>query len=74
MEAMVQISVLLVATLLAVAASLGLNWFFLRTAFYLMQPAAVRPVAVAAMKPSGLLRPELVHGTRALAQQFMTHR
>jgi hypothetical protein len=71
MDAMVQFAVLTVATVLAVAAALGLNWFFLRAAFYLMQPAAVRPRAAVAASVSGS---ELVYGARAVARQFAAQR
>jgi hypothetical protein len=66
MEAMVQFAVLTVATVMAVAAALALNWFFLRAAFYLMQPAAARPVRA--------VRADLVHGLRATVRQFAAQR
>jgi hypothetical protein len=65
MEAMAQFAVLAVATVMAMVAALGLNWFFLRAAFYLMQPAAVRPARA--------VHADLVHGVRAAARQFALH-
>ena len=61
MEAMAQVGILAAATVLAAGAALGMAWAFLRGAFRLMQPAAVRPA-----RP----RLELVQGTRAAARAF----
>jgi hypothetical protein len=68
MEAMVQFAVLTVATVMAVAAALALNWIFLRAAFCLMQPAAARPVR--AVRADA----DLVHGLRAAVRQFAAQR
>ena len=66
MDTMMQFAVLTVATALAVAAAAGINWFFLRAAFHLMQPAAVRPRAV--------VHAQFVHGVRAAARQYAAQR
>jgi uncharacterized membrane protein len=62
MEPLIQVTVLVTATVLAAGAAIALNWVLLQSAFRLMQPA-VRPVRV--------VRPELVEGTRAVARQFV---
>ena len=73
MDEMAQFAILTVATVLAAAAAMGINWFFLRAAFYLMQPATARAGA-GAVKNLRVPRQELVQGTRALARQFVGQR
>ena len=60
MDAMAQVGILAVATVVAAGAAFGMAWAFLQGAFRLMQPAG-RPV-----RP----RLELVQGTRAAARAF----
>jgi hypothetical protein len=62
MEPVIHFVVLAAATILAAATAIGLNWFLLRAAFHLMQPAGALSVRRA--------RPELVHGTRAVTRGF----
>jgi hypothetical protein len=68
MLALVSLITLIVATSLAAAAAVALNWILLHTALRLMRPAvrtmAVRPVAV---RPVAVRR-ELVYGTVRLAR------
>ena len=63
MEPLIQVTVLAAATVLAAGAAIGLNWILLQSAFWLMQPAAARPVR--------MVRSELVKGTRAAARQLV---
>jgi hypothetical protein len=44
MELITEFAVLTAATVLAAGAAIGLNWFLLKAAFQLMQPAGARPV------------------------------
>jgi hypothetical protein len=62
MELITEFAVLTAATVLAVGAAIGLNWFLLNAAFQLMQPAGVRPVP--------LIQRGLVRGTRAVARGY----
>ena len=62
MDAMAQVGILAVATVVAAGAAFGMAWAFLQGAFRLMLPAgAARPA-----RP----RLELVRGTRAAARAF----
>ena len=63
MDAMAQLAVLTVATVLAGGLAFGMAWAFLQGAFRLMQPAGARQVRV--------VRPELVHGARVVVRQFV---
>jgi len=60
MEAMVQLGILAIATVLAAGVAFLIAWAFLQGAFRLMQPAGVARAA----SP----RLELVQGTRAAAR------
>jgi len=60
MDAMTQVGILAVATVVAAGTAFGMAWVFLHGAFRLMQPAG-RPA-----RP----RLELVRGTRAAARAF----
>lgn len=65
MIAMLHFTTLVIATIFAVAAAVGLNWLCLRVAFVLMQPAtAGRPV----------VRTELARGAAQLARAFASNR
>jgi hypothetical protein len=61
MNAMLQFATLTLATLLAAAAAVVVDWLLLRFAFLLMEPAAVR---------SSAPRTELARGTQRLARAF----
>jgi hypothetical protein len=58
-DAMAQLAVLAAVTVVATGVAVGMVWAFLRGAFRLMQPVAVRTRPV---------RLELVQGTRAVAR------
>ena len=53
MNALINLSAFATATLLAVAAAVGLDWPLLRAVFHLMQPAAARPLATGITWPTG---------------------
>jgi hypothetical protein len=65
MIAMLQLVVLAIITVSAVAAASALHWLFLKAAFVMMRPATARRVPV---------RTELVHGTSQLAKAFASPR
>jgi hypothetical protein len=65
MNTMINLAAFATATLLAVAAAVGLDWLLLRAAFHLMRPAAVRQMA------SGT---DLAHRARKVARAFASHR
>jgi hypothetical protein len=65
MNAMLNFTILAIATMFAVAAAAGLNWLFLQAAFVLMQPATAQRVSA---------RPDLVRGTTQLARAFASNR
>jgi hypothetical protein len=65
MDTILGFAVVIIATILALFAALGLDWLLLRAAFRLMQPAtANRRVA----------QPAIVHGTRLVAHAFAQRR
>ncbi|HKI11305.1 MAG TPA: hypothetical protein VKA02_04265 [Candidatus Acidoferrum sp.] len=65
MDTMLGFAVMVVATILALFAALGLDWLLLRAAFLLMQPAtAGRRVS----------QPAIVHGTRLVAHAYAQRR
>lgn len=71
MEAIAQVGILAVATVLAAGAAFGMAWAFLQGAFRLMQPAgAGSQVRTANVGRSQGPRLELVQGTRAAARAF----
>jgi hypothetical protein len=74
MEPISQVAVLTAASILAAAAAFALNWFFLRAALHLMQPAGATPARK--LSASNVLpgHPDLVQATRAIARQFDAHR
>jgi len=74
MDSITQFAVLAVATLIAAATAFAMAWVFLRGAFRLMQPAAVRPSVSASTKQASPVGLELVRGSRVAAQHFALHR
>jgi len=74
MDSITQIAVLTLATVIAAASAFAMAWLFLRGAFRLLQPAAVRTSRSAAGKQAHTVRAELVPGTRAAARHFLLHR
>ncbi|GAC1676366.1 MAG: hypothetical protein PVS2B2_12030 [Candidatus Acidiferrum sp.] len=65
MNTMINLAALFTATLLAVAAAVGLDWLLLRAAFQLMRPATVRQMASST---------DLAQGARKVARAFALHR
>lgn len=65
MIAMLQFAMLVITTMFAAAAAVGLEWLFLKAAFRMMRPATARRI------PS---RAELVRGTAQLARAFASQR
>ncbi len=65
MIAILQFATLVITTMFAVAAAVGLHWLFLRAAFLMMRPATARRVPV---------RTELVRGTAQLARAYSAPR
>jgi hypothetical protein len=65
MNALINLSALATATLLAVFAALGLDWLLLRAVVHLMRPAAARPLA------HGI---NMALGTRKVARAFISNR
>jgi hypothetical protein len=65
MDTILGFAVVIIATILALFAALGLDWLLLRAAFRLMQPATVsRRVA----------QPAIVHATRLVAHAYAQRR
>jgi len=62
---LVNVAMLVFATLIAGAAAVAAYWLLLRATLELMRPAAVRPVPV---------RPELARGTAELVRAFTPRR
>ena len=65
MIAMLQFATLVITTILAAAAAVGLHWLFLRAAFLMIRPATARRIPV---------RTELAHGTARLARALASQR
>lgn len=65
MIAMLNFTILIVTTMFAVAAAVGLLWLFLKATYALMQPATAR-------RPS--THTELAPGTAQLARAFASNR
>lgn len=65
MITMLNLTILAIATMFAVAAAAALSWMFLRVAFALMQPAAARRIPP---------RADLVRGTAQLARAYAANR
>jgi hypothetical protein len=74
MDAMAQFAVLILTTIFAGILAFGMAWAFLRGAFHLMAPAAVRDSRTSTARGRQQFRGELVPGTRAVARQFALHR
>ena len=74
MEPITQVSVLTAASMLAAAAAFALNWFFLRAALHLMQPAGTTPARKQSASSVLPVHPDLVQATRAIARQLDAHR
>ena len=74
MDAMGQFAVLTLTTIFAGILAFGMAWVFLRAAFHLMQPAAVRNTRRSAPRVSQQFPSDLVPGTRAAARQFALYR
>jgi hypothetical protein len=71
MSSITQFAVLTLTTIFAGTLAFAMVWAFLRGAFHLMQPAAVRNSRTSAPRVS---HSDLVPGTRAAARQFALHR
>ena len=65
MIAMLQFAMLVITTMFAAAAAVGLQWLFLKAALLMMRPATARRIPV---------RAELARGTAQLARAFATER
>ncbi len=65
MIAMLELTILALITIFAVAVAAGLNWLCLEAAFRMMRPATARRVPV---------RTELVRGTAQLARAYSASR
>jgi hypothetical protein len=65
MIALLDMTILALATVLALAAATSMQWILLKVAMLTMRPAAVRPA---------VLRTELVHATGQLARAYAGHR
>jgi hypothetical protein len=65
MIAMLQFATLVITTMFAVAAAVGLHWLCLKAAFLMMRPATARRIPV---------RTELVRGTAQLARAYAAQR
>jgi len=74
MDAITQFAVLTLITIFAGILAFAMAWAFLRGAFRLMQPAAVRNSRTSAPRVSQQFHSDLVPGTRAAARQFALHR
>jgi hypothetical protein len=65
MIAMLELTILVLITIFAVAAAAGLHWLLLKAAFLLMRPAAIQRVPA---------RTELARGTAQLARAYLAQR
>jgi hypothetical protein len=65
MIAMLQLAMLAIITVFAVAAAAAVHWLFLKAAFVMMRPATARRIP---------MRSELVRGTSQLAKAFASPR
>lgn len=65
MITMLDLAILAIATMFAVAAAAAISWMFLRVAFVLMQPATAWRIPA---------RTELVRGTAQLARAYAANR
>jgi len=74
MNSIVRFAVLALTTIFAGTLAFAMVWVFLRGAFHLMQPAAVRNSRTSAPGVSRQFHSDLVPGTRAASRQFALHR
>jgi hypothetical protein len=74
MSSITQFAVLTLTTIFAGTLAFAMVWAFLRGAFHLMQPAAVRNSRTSAPRVSRQFQSDLVPGTRAAARPFALHR
>ncbi len=65
MIAMMEFATLVITTMFAAAAAVGLNWLFLQAAFLMMRPATAQRIP---------LRTELARGTAQLARAYSATR
>jgi hypothetical protein len=65
MIAMLHFATLVITTMFAAAAAVGLHWLLLKAAFLMMRPATAQRVPV---------RTELVRGTAHLARAYLAQR
>jgi len=65
MIATLQFATLVITTMFAAGAAVGLQWLFLKAAFLMMRPATARRIPV---------RTELARGTAQLARAYATQR
>jgi hypothetical protein len=65
MIAMLELAMLVLTTMLAVAAAAGLHWLCLKATFLMMRPATARRIPV---------RTELARGTAQLTRAFPSRR
>jgi hypothetical protein len=65
MIAMMKFATLVITSMFAAAAAVGLNWLFLQAAFLMMRPATAQRIP---------LRTELARGTAQLARAYSATR
>jgi hypothetical protein len=65
MMALLELTILALITIFAVAAAAGLHWLLLKATFLMMRPATVRRTSA---------RTELAHGAAQLARAYSAHR
>ncbi|OLB84804.1 MAG: hypothetical protein AUI12_12570 [Acidobacteria bacterium 13_2_20CM_2_57_6] len=65
MIAMLELTILALITIFAVAVAAGLHWLFLKVAFLMMQPATAPRIPA---------RTQLARGTKQLARAFASQR
>jgi len=65
MVAMLQFATLVITTMFAAAAAVGLQWLFLEAALLMMRPAKAQRIP---------MRTELARGTAQLARAFVAER
>ena len=65
MVAMLQFAMLVITTMFAAAAAVGLQWLFLKAALLMMRPATAQRIP---------MRTELARGTAQLARAFVAER
>ena len=65
MIAMLELTILVLITIFAVAVAAGLHWLLLKAAFLMMRPATIQRIPA---------RTELVRGTAQLARAYSVQR